>query len=141
MPLGNNIVNGGYSPCASFSKLIHGNHSDKTLHAKGILDPGVVCFKEINNLKSRNLPSSHHQATSLTSHNHSPRKHIRWPKKHVNKKHCLQKGPYFKDLVLNKDLFCILGPYSYFRVLIFTILASFTQRMPIQSACIRIENV
>merc|ERR1712218_47066 len=25
--------------------------------------------------------------------------------------HCLQKGPYFKDLVLNKDLFGILGPY------------------------------
>ena len=24
--------------------------------------------------------------------------------------HCLQKGPYFKDLVLNKDLFGILGP-------------------------------
>ena len=24
---------------------------------------------------------------------------------------CLQKGPYFKDLVLNKDLFGILGPY------------------------------
>ena len=48
MPLGNNIVNGGYSPCASFSKLIPGNNSDKTLHAKGILDPGVVCFKEIN---------------------------------------------------------------------------------------------
>ena len=26
-------------------------------------------------------------------------------------KHCLKKGPYFKDLVLNKDLFGILGPY------------------------------
>ena len=25
--------------------------------------------------------------------------------------HCLQRGPYFKDLVLNKDLFGILGPY------------------------------
>ena len=25
--------------------------------------------------------------------------------------HCLQKSPYFKDLVLNKDLFGILGPY------------------------------
>ena len=25
--------------------------------------------------------------------------------------HCLQKGPYFKDLVLNKNLFGILGPY------------------------------
>ena len=25
--------------------------------------------------------------------------------------YCLQKGPYFKDLVLNKDLFGILGPY------------------------------
>ena len=33
--------------------------------------------------------------------------------------------------VLNKDLFGILGPYLYFRVLIFTILASFTQRMSI----------
>ena len=47
--------------------------------------------------------------------------------------HCLQKGPYFKDLLLNKDLFGILGPYLYFRVLIFTILVSFTQRMSIQS--------
>ena len=25
--------------------------------------------------------------------------------------HCLQKGPFYKDLVLNKDLFGILGPY------------------------------
>ena len=40
---------------------------------------------------------------------------------------------YFKDLVLNKDLFGILGPYLYFRVLIFAFLASFTQRMSIQS--------
>ena len=24
--------------------------------------------------------------------------------------HCLQKGPYFKDQVLNKNLFDILGP-------------------------------
>ena len=47
--------------------------------------------------------------------------------------HCLQKGPYFKDLLLNKDLFGILGPYLYFRVLIFSILGSFTQRMSIQS--------
>ena len=31
--------------------LIYRNHSDKTLHDKGILDPGVVCFKEINNPK------------------------------------------------------------------------------------------
>ena len=31
--------------------------------------------------------------------------------------HCLQKGPYFKDLLLNKDLFGILGPYLYFRSL------------------------
>ena len=30
--------------------------------------------------------------------------------------HCLQNGLYFKDLVLNKDLFGILGPY---RVLIY----------------------
>ena len=61
--------------------------------------------------------------------------------KHTVKKQacmqCLQKGPYFKDLVLNKDLFGILGPYLYFRVLIFTILVSFTQRMSIQSACKR----
>ena len=42
-------------------------------------------------------------------------------------KHSPRKGPYFKDLVLNKDLFGILGPYLYFSVLIFTILASFTQ--------------
>ena len=41
--------------------------------------------------------------------------------------HCLQKGPYFKDL------FGILGPYLYFRVLIFPILVSFTLRMSIQS--------
>ena len=27
------------------------------------------------------------------------------------KYHCLQKGPYFKELVLNKDLFGIFGPY------------------------------
>ena len=43
--------------------------------------------------------------------------------------HCLLKGLYFKDLVLSKDLFGILGPYLYFRVLIFTILVSFMQRM------------
>ena len=30
-----------------------------------------------------------------------------------------------------------MGPYLYFRVLIFTVLASFTQRMSIQSACIQ----
>ena len=55
--------------------------------------------------------------------------------------HCLQKGLilsqteclYIKDLVLNKDLFGILGPYLYFRVLIFTILVSFTQRKSIFS--------
>ena len=45
--------------------------------------------------------------------------------------HCLKKGPYFKDLVHNKDLFDILGSYLNFRVLIFTVLASFTQRMSI----------
>ena len=39
--------------------------------------------------------------------------------------------------MLDKDLFGILGPYLYFRVLIFTVLASFTQRMSIQSACIQ----
>ena len=53
----------------------------------------------------------------------------------VWQRHCLQKGPYFKDLVLNKDLLwhfgSLLGPYLYFRVLIFTILVSFTQRMSI----------
>ena len=32
----------------------------------------------------------------------------------------------------------LLGPHLYFRVLIFTILVSFTQRMSIQSACIHI---
>ena len=57
--------------------------------------------------------------------------------KYFGQQHCPKKGPYFKDLVLNKDLFGILGPYLYFRVLIFTILASFTQRMSIQSACIQ----
>ena len=31
-----------------------------------------------------------------------------------------------------------MGPYLYFRVLIFTFLASFTQRMSIQSACIQL---
>ena len=30
-----------------------------------------------------------------------------------------------------------MGPYLYFRVLIFTVLASFTQGMSIQSACIQ----
>ena len=30
-----------------------------------------------------------------------------------------------------------MGPYLYFRVLIFTVLASLTQRMSIQSACIQ----
>ena len=30
-----------------------------------------------------------------------------------------------------------MGPYLYFRVLIFTFLASFTQKMSIQSACIQ----
>ena len=29
----------------------------------------------------------------------------------MNPLHCHKKGPYFKDLVLNKDLFGILGPY------------------------------
>ena len=56
-------------------------------------------------------------------------------------KHSPRKGPYFKDLVLNKDLFGILGPYLYFRVLIFTILASFTQRMSIQSALVPVYTV
>ena len=28
--------------------------------------------------------------------------------------HCLWKGPYVKDLVLNKDLFGILGPYFHY---------------------------
>ena len=66
---------------------------------------------------------------------------LQWPRWWQVNGHCLQKGPYFTDLVLNNDLFGILGPYLYFRVLIFTILVSFTQRMSIQSACIRIENV
>ena len=37
---------------------------------------------------------------------------IIWSDVHkMDQTHCLQKGPYFKDLVLNKDLFGILGPY------------------------------
>ena len=36
-------------------------------------------------------------------------------------------GPY-------RDLFGVLGPYLYFRVPIFSVLATFTQRMSIQSA-------
>ena len=56
---------------------------------------------------------------------------------HILLVHCLQKGPQFKDLVKNKDLFGILGPYLYFRVLVFTSQASFTQRILIQSACIQ----
>ena len=31
--------------------------------------------------------------------------------KYFGQQHCPKKGPYFKDLVLNKDLFGILGPY------------------------------
>ena len=30
--------------------------------------------------------------------------------RYVDHNHCLWKGRYFKDLVLNKDLFGILGP-------------------------------
>ena len=42
------------------------------------------------------------------------------------------KGPYFNDLVLRKDLFFgIFSPYLFFRVLVFTILVSFTQRISI----------
>ena len=40
--------------------------------------------------------------------------------------HCPQKGPC-------RDLFGVLGPYSYFRVPIFSVLTSFTWRMSIQS--------
>ena len=50
-------------------------------------------------------------------------------------RHCLQKGPYFKDLL------GILGPYFYFRVLIFTILASFTQRMSYLQALVPVYTV
>ena len=51
--------------------------------------------------------------------------------------HCLHKGPYFRDLVLNKDLFGILG-ICWVLTYIFTILVSFMQRMSIQSACLYI---
>ena len=36
---------------------------------------------------------------------------IQWIFIYVKQMHCLQKGPYFEDVVLNKDLFGILGPY------------------------------
>ena len=49
--------------------------------------------------------------------------------------HCLQKGPYFKDL------FGILGPFSYFRVLIFTILVSFAQQMSHLQALVLVYTV
>ena len=55
----------------------------------------------------------------------------------IDQYHCPQKGPYFQDLVLYKDLFDILGPYLFFRVLIFAVLASFMQRMSILSASIQ----
>ena len=45
--------------------------------------------------------------------------------------HWCKKGPYYRYL------FDVLGPYLYFRVLIFSVLASFTRRMSIQSACIQ----
>ena len=42
------------------------------------------------------------------------------------------KGPYFNDLVLRKDFFFgIFSPYLFFRVLVFTISVSFTQRISI----------
>ena len=44
--------------------------------------------------------------------------------------HCYKKGPYW-------DLFGYLGPYLHFRVPIFSVLASFTRRISIQSACIQ----
>ena len=42
-------------------------------------------------------------------------------------------GPYWGPSPY-RDLFGVLGPYLYFRVPIFSILTTFTQRMPIQSA-------
>ena len=44
--------------------------------------------------------------------------------------HCLQKGPYFKDL------FGILGPYLYF-----TILVSFAQQMSHLQALVLVYTV
>ena len=44
-------------------------------------------------------------------------------------RHCHLKGPY-------RDLIGVLGPYLYFRVPIFSVLALFMQRISIQSACI-----
>ena len=43
--------------------------------------------------------------------------------------HCLQM--VFRDLGPYRDLFGILGPYLFFRVPIFSVLASFTRRMSI----------
>ena len=43
-------------------------------------------------------------------------------------RHCHLKGPYYRDLI------GVLGPYLYFRVPIFSVLASFMQRISIQSA-------
>ena len=49
--------------------------------------------------------------------------------------HCSPKGPYFRDRVPIGTFFTFLGPYLYFRVPIFSVLAKFTQRMSIQSSC------
>ena len=53
-----------------------------------------------------------------------------------NQMHCSPKGLSFRDWVpIDRDLFDFLGPYSYFKVPIFNVLAKFTLRMSIQSAC------
>ena len=53
-----------------------------------------------------------------------------------NQMHCFSKGLSFRDWIpRDKDLFDFLGPSSYFKVPIFNVLAKFTLRMSIQSAC------
>lgn len=56
-------------------------------------------------------------------------------------RHCHLKGPFYRDGVPIGTLLAfwvpiVLGPYLYFRVPIFSVLASFMQRISIQSACI-----
>ena len=46
------------------------------------------------------------------------------------------KGSLLKGPGTHRDLFGVLGPYLYFRFPIFSVWASFTLRMSIQSACI-----
>ena len=52
--------------------------------------------------------------------------------------HWCEKGPYFRDRVpigIFLTLWSLLGPYSYFRVPIFSVLAKFARKMSTQSSC------